>query len=231
MPHTYAYPRPALTADIVIFGYDGERLQVLLIQRDAEPFAGAWALPGGFVHENESLDEAAHRELVEETGVSEVYLEQLYTYGDAGRDPRGHVVTVAYFALIDRSRHQLHAATDARDARWFPIDACPTLAFDHKRICQDAVSRLQAKIRYQPLGFELLPQSFLMADFQRLYEAILAKPLDKRNFAKRMKATGLLEETGESVPSARGPAAKLLRYKQDAYQAMIDNGDEFLLLV
>src|SRR5436190_18501821 len=156
MPATYEYPRPALTVDAVVFGLDDEDLKVLLIRRDLEPFGGKWALPGGFVRVEESLEEAVRRELQEETGISQVFLEQLYTFGDVDRDPRERVVSVAYYALVKLSDHKAKAATDAANAEWFPVSQLPKLAFDHADIVEVALSRLQGKVRYQPIGFELL---------------------------------------------------------------------------
>src|SRR4051794_34611068 len=166
-------PGPALTVDCVVFGLDEGDLKVLLVQRDLEPFKGKWALPGGFVHADESVDEAARRELSEETGVHHVFLEQLYTFGEVDRDPRGRVVSVAYYALVRLSDHRVKAATDARDAAWFPVWDAPRLAFDHDRILQAALARLKGKVRYQPIGFQLLPPKFTLTQLQRLYETLL----------------------------------------------------------
>ncbi|HOF89986.1 MAG TPA: NUDIX hydrolase, partial [Armatimonadota bacterium] len=173
MPYCYAYARPALTVDCVVFGYDAEALQVLLIQRDLEPFIGKWALPGGFVRVEETLDDAARRELREETGLADLYLEQLYTFGALARDPRERVVSVAYYALVELFSHPVRAATDARDAAWFPVADTPPLAFDHADILAVAHARLRGKVRYQPIGFELLPEKFTLTQLQRLYETIL----------------------------------------------------------
>src|SRR5262245_39045522 len=160
MPHTYRFPRPALTVDMAVFGYDGNVLELLLIERGLEPFKGRWALPGGFVHIDESVDEAARRELLEETGLDDVYLEQLYTFGALERDPRERVVSVAYVALVERSKHAPTAASDAKRAEWFAVKALPKLAFDHDAIVATALTRLRGKVRYQPIGFELLPDKF-----------------------------------------------------------------------
>src|SRR5436190_2072232 len=160
MAATYQYPRPALTVDCIVFGFDEAELKVLLIQRELEPFRGKWALPGGFVHVDETLEDAARRELREETGVSGAFLEQLYTFGDLKRDPRERVVSVAYFALVALGQHELQASTDARSAAWFCGSELPSLAFDHDRIVATAIQRLKGKVRYQPIGFELLPDKF-----------------------------------------------------------------------
>ena len=167
MSFTYRYPRPALTVDCVVFGLDETALQVLLIQRSAPPFTGQWALPGGFVELDETLDAAARRELAEETGLSNLFLEQLYTFGEIHRDPRERTVSVAYYALIKLSDYRVQAASDARDAAWFPTSQLPPLAFDHAYILDVARERLRNKVRYQPIGFELLPNRFTLRHLQK----------------------------------------------------------------
>jgi 8-oxo-dGTP diphosphatase len=229
MPHSYEYPRAALTVDCVVFGLDEHDLKVALIQRDLEPHAGRWALPGGFVHVDESLDEAARRELREETGLSKVFLEQLYTYGDLGRDPRERVVTVAYFALVNIGDHRVQAATDARSAAWFPVTDTPSLAFDHAKIVQAALQRLKGKVRYQPIGFELLPAKFTLSQLQHLYETILERPLDKRNFRRKALAMGFLEETDEIEQDVAHRAARLYRFDEAKYRRLVKKGFLFEL--
>jgi 8-oxo-dGTP diphosphatase len=227
MPHTYEYPRPAVTVDCVVFGLDEQDLKVLLIQRGEEPFAGAWALPGGFIHMDEDLDDGARRELQEETGVTRVFLEQLYTFGTPGRDPRGRVVTVAYYALVNLRDHGIRAASDARNAAWFAISDLPHLAFDHDRIVETALARLKGKVRYQPIGFELLPPRFTLTELQRLYEKILDTPLDKRNFRKKVLSTGLLVETDEIQQDVAHRAARLYEFDQRKYQKLARRGFHF----
>src|SRR6266850_1526509 len=197
MAHTYQYPRAALTVDCVVFGFDEAELKVLLIERGLEPFKGRWALPGGFVRVEETLDEAARRELVEETGLKNVFLEQLYSFGGIKRDPRERVVSVAYYALVKLSDHRAKAATDAANAEWFLVSKLPKLAFDHADILETALSRLKGKVRYEPIGFELLPAKFTLSQLQHLYEVCLEEPIDKRNFRKRILGMGLLVETDE----------------------------------
>src|SRR5512139_1178039 len=197
MAHTYQYPRAALTVDCVVFGFDEGDLKVLLIQRGLEPFKGRWALPGGFVRVDETLDAAARRELQEEAGLTHVFLEQLYTFGAVDRDPRERVVSVAYYALVNLRDHHVHAATDARDAAWFGVNDVPRLAFDHADVLQTALARLRGKLRYQPIGFELLPKKFTLSQLQHLYELVLERELDKRNFRKRVLAMDVLVETDE----------------------------------
>lgn len=226
MSFTYQYARPALAVDCVVFGLD-EDLQVLLIQRDLAPFQGRWALPGGFVRMDETLDEAARRELDEETGVTRVYLEQLYTFGDIERDPRERVVSVAYYALVKLSDHRVKAATDARDAAWFSVVDLPKLAFDHERIVHLALERLKGKVVYQPIGFELLPPKFTLSQIQRMYEIILEKELDKRNFRKKVLAMGFLEELDEVEQDVAHRAARLYRFDKKRYQELMKEGFHF----
>lgn len=229
MPYSYAYPRPAVTVDCVVFGLDQGALQILLIERNSPPFAGCWALPGGFVDQDEALDAAARRELAEETGLEGVFLEQLFTFGDPGRDPRGHTVSVAYYALVRQDRHTPKAATDASDARWFAVKSLPTLAFDHAKIVATAISRLQGKVRYQPLGFELLPHKFTLTELQCVYEAILERPLDKRNFRKKILAMDLLIETKEKQKGVAHRAPRLYRFDEPKYQKLTRQGFNFEL--
>ena len=214
--YTYAYPRPALTVDIVTFTLRESRLQALLIQRAEEPFAGMWALPGGFVRMEESLEDAANRELAEETGLKDIYLEQLYTYGDPQRDPRGRVVTVAYYALIPADAPVRSAGgSDARQARWFPIDKLPPLAFDHAEILSYALRRLRYKLEYTAACFQLLPEEFTLSEIQRTYEMILGEELDKRNFRRRIQEAGIIEATPH-MRGGEGRPAHLYRYRDDA---------------
>ena len=224
MVFQYKFPRPALTVDCAVFGLDDQDLKVLLIQRDLEPFAGKWALPGGFVHEEESLEEAARRELAEETGLTRVFLEQLYTFGDPGRDPRERVVTVAYFALVNIRDHKVRASTDARNAAWFAVTDLPSLAFDHDLILETARQRLRGKLSYQPIGFELLPRKFTLSQLQRLYEIILEKPLDKRNFRRKILGMGLLQETDEIEQDVAHRAARLYSFDEAKYRRLAKQG-------
>lgn len=221
MPYTYKYPRPALTVDCVIFGYDtGQPLRLLLIQRAHEPFEGRWALPGGFVDMEEDLEAASLRELSEETGMTDVFIEQLYTFGAPGRDPRGRVVSVAHYALVNLSEHPVQAASDARRVAWFAVDALPDLAFDHEHIVQTAIQRLRGKVRYQPIGFELLPPQFTLTQLQDLYEAVLGIQLNKRNFRTRIHKMGVLEAVGMQEGVSHRPA-KLYRFNKDKYEQLV----------
>lgn len=231
MSFTYEYPRAALTVDAVIFGYDASEneLRVLLIQRALPPFQGKWALPGGFVRVGESTDEAARRELQEEAGLQKVFLEQLYTFSTPERDPREHVITVAYMALVHLLDHPPQAATDAAQAAWFSLSELPPLAFDHDQILETAHRRIQSKIRYEPIGFELLPSKFTLTQLQHLYEAVLGQALDKRNFRKKFLAMDLLKDTGEVQQDVAHRAAALWSFDRRRYERLRKEGLNFSL--
>lgn len=229
MAFEYEYPRPALTVDCIVFGLDNDELKVMLIQRDLEPFEGCWALPGGFVHVDETLEDAAYRELSEETGITNVFLEQLYTYGAVDRDPRERIVSVAYYALVNLEGHEIKASTDARNAAWFSISDIPPLAFDHVEIYEMALTRLKGKIRYQPIGFELLPRKFTLSQLQRVYELILEEKLDKRNFRKKILKMDMLEELDEIQQDVSHRAARLYRFNERKYNQMVKKGFNFEL--
>ncbi len=225
--YCYEYPRPALTTDCVIFGFDSEKLKVLLIQRKFDPFKNQWAFPGGFVDMNENLETAAKRELYEETGLENVYIEQLFTFGEPGRDPRGRVVSVIYYALVKLSDYKIHAGDDAGDARWFEIDKIPKLAFDHDKVLEKALERIKGKIIYQPIGFELLPEKFTLSQLQNLYEKILEKTLDKRNFRKKILSTKLLIKLDEKEQNVAHKPANFYKFNTEKYQELLKKGFEF----
>ena len=228
MTYTYDYPRPGLTVDCVVFGLDeADQLKVLLIERNLPPFAGQWALPGGFVRPKETLEAAALRELAEETGVSNVFLEQLYSFGAVDRDPRDRIVSVAYYALVNLRDYTVKAATDANDAQWFAITTLPNLAFDHSHILTTALTRLRGKIRYEPIGFELLPKKFTLTQIQRLYEVILGKALDKRNFRKKILKMDLLIELDEKETGVAHRAARLYQFDEAKYKTLKQQGFNF----
>jgi 8-oxo-dGTP diphosphatase len=227
LKHCYEFPRPALTVDVVVFALDEEELKVMLVERDLAPFAGQWALPGGFVRVDETLDEAARRELREESGLKDIFLEQLYTFGELQRDPRERVVTVAYYALVNLEGHDVHASTDARNAAWFSINDLPKLAFDHHKILQTAHERLRAKVRYQPIGFELLPERFTLSQLQHLYELILDRELDKRNFRKKVLSMEFVKETNEIEKDVAHRAARLYRFDKRKYDQLMKRGFNF----
>lgn len=224
MPFTYEYPRAALTVDCVVFGFDEGALKVLLIRRGIAPFKNRWALPGGFVRPDETLEDAARRELEEETGLREIYLEQLYTFGAVDRDPRERVISVAWFALVRRADHVPAGATDAAEAAWFMTGKVPALAFDHVEILNAALDRLRGKIRWQPVGFELLPEKFTLTHIQSLYEAILGRPLDKRNFRKKLLALDLLVPLDETTTATSRRPAQLYRFDRRRYSKLTRQG-------
>jgi 8-oxo-dGTP diphosphatase len=212
--HCYDYPRPAVTTDVVVFSLREQQLQLLLIRRANPPHAGMWALPGGFLDMAEDLDRCAQRELAEETGISGVYLEQLYTFGQPDRDPRGRVISVAYYALAPEHRlPEPRAASDAAEAAWFPVSALPALAFDHGDIIAMARQRLVAKLAYSNIALQLLPEAFTLSELQQVYETVQDAPLDKRNFRKRILALGLIEETGRLRRTGKYRPAREYRIK------------------
>jgi len=211
MSHTYEYPHPALTTDIVIFTIRQEELKVLLIKRALPPHKGEWALPGGFVNLDESLEEGARRELEEETGVTGVFLEQLYTFGQPDRDPRERVITVAYYALIPTDTIEIRAATDAEGVSWFGMHELPELAFDHRKILDMAHRRLVDKLDYSTIAFQFMPKEFTLPELQQVYELILGEPLDKRNFRKRILSLDVVKETGEKRKEGAHRPAMLYR--------------------
>jgi len=216
-----------VTVDCVVFGLDEQDLKILLIQRGYEPFKGSWAIPGGFINADESLEQGALRELKEETGVSDVFLEQLYTFGDVHRDPRRRIVTVAYYALVNLRDHTIKAATDASNAAWFGVDDIPKLAFDHARIVETALRRLRGKVRYEPIGFELLPEKFTLTQLQRMYEKILEQDIDKRNFRKKILGMELLKELDEVQVDVAHRAARLYKFDEKKYRQLREKGFNF----
>ncbi|HLO48597.1 MAG TPA: NUDIX domain-containing protein [Kamptonema sp.] len=230
MPYTYEFPRPALTVDCVVFGLDRDQiLKIMLIQRKLPPFEGQWALPGGFVRLEETLEAAARRELREETSIENVFLEQLYTFGDVDRDPRDRIVTVAYYALINLLEHRIEAKTDATGAAWFPTTKKPPLPFDHEQILATALARLKSKVRYEPIGFELLPKKFSLTQLQKLYETILEQELDKRNFRKKILNMELLVALNETEQNVSHRAARLYKFDEHKYRKFKQKGFNFEL--
>jgi 8-oxo-dGTP diphosphatase len=211
-----------VTVDIVIFTIQQGVLKILLVKRLIAPFVGQFALPGGFVLEDEDLEQAAMRELREETGVSDVYLEQLYSFGKPDRDPRGRVITVAYFALISADR-KLKAGSDAAEAAWYPTDDLPQLAFDHAMILNYALERLRNKLEYTTVGFQLLPEKFTLTELQEVYQAILGKKLDKRNFRRKMSVLKILKPVSEYRRGGQRPA-QLYRFVAGRFEKLKDKG-------
>lgn len=223
MPYTYRYPRPAVTVDSAVFGIDQTVLKILLIQRAYPPFAGHWALPGGFVNINETLEHAAHRELAEETGLTRVRLEQLHTFGQPERDPRGRVISVVYFGLVNLARSHLKAGDDARRAEWFDWSQLPALAFDHAEILDLAYQRLVQKARWGPIGLEVLPSRFSLQQLQALYEVIFQRKLDSRKFRRKMLALGLICPSESAIRPQPG-RTRLYRFHRPIYRQLVQHG-------
>jgi len=227
--YTYEYPRPAVTTDCVIFGFDDGELKILLIERGIEPYLGKWALPGGFIDMDENAESCARRKLVQETGLKNIYMEQLYTFSAVNRDPRYRVVSIAYYALVKLSDYHAQAGTDATRIEWFSISDVPELAFDHTDILQKAKERLKGKIKYQPIGFELLPEKFTMPELHHLYETVLQTKLDDRNFRKKMLGYNLLIDLKELQRGARNRAPKLYSFDKTRYEELSERGFYFEL--
>jgi len=213
-----------LSVDAVVFGYEEGNISVLLIKRKYEPFKGEWAIPGGFVLNDESLEEAVERELHEETGIKINYLEQLYTFGKPSRDPRGRVVSVAYFGLVRPNAYKIVASTDAEQVQWFNINELPKLSFDHKEILKAAIERLQGKITYEPIGFELLDKKFPFSDLEKLYTTLLGRDIDRRNFRKKMVGLNVLDELDEKVSKGSGRPANLFQFNPKRYFQLKEEG-------
>jgi len=217
-----------IAVDAIVFGYQENQLFVLLIKQKYGDLKNQWALPGGFVQDEEPLKKAVVRELKEETGVKVTTMEQLYTFGDdINRDPRSRVISVAYFATVNPKELKLNAGTDAEEAKWFPLDKLPKLAFDHKKIIQKAFERLKAKLNYQPIGFELLDSKFPFSDLENLYTTILQKPIDRRNFRKKILSFDFIAETDQYRKVGSGRPGKLYEFKSKRYNELIKQGITF----
>ena len=220
--YCYKYPHPAVAADCVIFGYDGINIKVLLIQRGIEPYKGRWAFPGGFMNINETAEEAARRELEEETGLKDVTVEQFYTFTDVERDPRERVLSIAHYALVRLS--EVKGGDDADNAQWFAYNEIPSLAFDHERILRMAMDKLKERICFEPIGFELLPETFKMSELQNLYEAILGIKFDRRNFYNKMNKLGILTEVEERAKDASRRTPIMYRFNAEKYAELKSKG-------
>ena len=218
----YKYPHPSVTTDCVIFGFDGTRMKVLLVQRGIEPYKGRWAFPGGFLQMDESAEEGALRELREETGLSGAFIRQFHTFSAPDRDPRERVITIAFYALV--RIEEVTGGDDAADARWFALDEVPQLAFDHDQILRTAEQALRQQIHFEPVGFELLPEKFTLRELQNLYEAILGVRFDKRNFSNKINRLGLLEPLDEKVNPSRKKEATLFRFNKPKYDELTQKG-------
>ncbi len=219
--YQYKYPHPAVTTDAVVFGFDGKQLHLLLIERGLEPYKGSWALPGGFMNIDETVEECAIRELREETGVENVYLEQFHVFSSVHRDPRERVITVAFFALVRKSDYHLIASDDAARASWFVVDELPPLAFDHHDIIEMGREHLKEVLKVRPIAFKLLDEKFSMAELQRLYEIINGTTYDRRNFARKMASTDLLSDQGISSTRYHNRQANLYSFDEDNYEMAV----------
>jgi len=222
MTYTYKYPHPSVTTDCVIFGFDGAKINVLLVERGINPFKGRWACPGGFLKMDESALQGAKRELFEETGLKDAYIHQFHTFSAPDRDPRERVITIAYYALVRIS--EVKAGDDAAKAQWFPLDKVPSLAFDHDLILREATIALRRQIHFEPIGFELLPEKFTMTQLQHLYEAILDVKFDRRNFSNKMLHLGILTQTEETVTLPNKKEAFLYKFNAESYHFLKQKG-------
>ncbi len=212
-----------VTVDILVFAVHQGVLEILLVKRKYDPFKSSWALPGGFLtDEDKTLDSAAERELREETNVSDVYLEQLYTFGDVGRDPRGRVVTVAYMALVGQEELALKPSSDSSGVAWWPVSDLPPLAFDHARIIAYGHTRLRYKIEYTPAAFSLLQKKFTLRDLQTVYEGILGKGVDNRNFRKKFLGAGILKALDETSQEGSFRPARLYEFSENDFEKLPD---------
>jgi 8-oxo-dGTP diphosphatase len=217
-----------VAVDAIVFGYQNGQLYVLLIQQKFGTKENHWALPGGLVKNKEGLYDAVKRELKEETNVKVNYLEQLYTFGDdIQRDPRNRVISVSYFALVDSTKFEIKADTDAEQVQWFGVNEIPKLAFDHNKIVEKAIERLKSKLAYQPIGFDLLPKKFLFSELENLYCSILEKEIDRRNFRKKILSFGIIEETDQFSGVKTGRPAKLFQFNKQKYEALVKEGFHF----
>ena len=222
LKYHYKYPHPSVTTDCVIFGFDGSRLNVLLIERGIEPFKGRWAFPGGFIKMDETALMGAKRELFEETGLKDAYIKQFHAFSDPDRDPRERVITIAYYALVRIS--EVKGGDDAAKAQWFTLDQVPSLVFDHDLILRHALKELREQIHFEPIGFELLPEKFTMTQLQHLYEAILDVKFDRRNFCNKMLKLGILTELDEKLTLVNKKVAFLYKFNPESYKEMKEKG-------
>ncbi|MEM9548652.1 MAG: NUDIX domain-containing protein [Bacteroidota bacterium] len=227
MPFKNSFYQSAFSVDNVIFGLDESKLKVLLIRRKGEPYKGEWALPGDLVHPKENLRDAPKRVLKELTGLVDVYLEQVHTFGKVDRHPVGRVITVAYYSLVNIPNVQPRAASFAAEVEWFPVFELESLPFDHLEILHKCIKRLQSTVRIMPIGFELLPEKFTLSDVQDLYEAVLNKSLDKRNFRKKFLSMGILVDVAEYQTGVAHRPAKLFRFETEKYEEFKAKGFNF----
>ena len=226
---SYQFERPALATDCVVFGFDGGELKLLLTKREKALFAGQWVLPGGFVHMQETTEIAALRILEEKAGIGNVYIEQLYTFSKLDRDPRERIVTVTYYALVNKALYSIIAGRDTLESKWHSVSNLPDLGFDHKEIVDKALDRLRVKVRYQPIGFELLDQKFTLSQLQTLYESILRISIDKRNFRKKILGMELLIQLDEKEQNVPRKAAFYYQFDKKRYELLMQTGFHFEL--
>ncbi len=220
--YSYKYPHPAVATDSVVFGYDGKQMNILLIERGIEPFKGCWSLPGGFIHMDETAEDCALRELSEETNVNDIYLEQFHIFSAVNRDPRERVLSIAFFALVRKSDYNLIAGDDAARAEWFNINELPPLAFDHIEIVNMAKDKLQDALRVKPIAFKLLDKKFIMSELQRLYEIIFETQYDRRNFQKKMLATGFINDEGLCDIPMRCRAPQMFSFNEELFNKEVE---------
>ncbi len=225
------FDKPSLTVDCVVFGYDLKALKVLLVNRKEAPFKNHWALPGGFLKtKTETFEDTATRVLATKTGLTNLYMEQLYTFGAVERDERGRVVSVVYFALVNPHNYQITNGLMNNETQWFAFDELPNLAFDHSKIVAMAQKRLQNKVRYQPIGFDLLDKEFTISELQRLYETIVGFAIDRRNFRKKMLALEIIQATGEKRAIGGHRSPDVYVFNKEKYDELVENGFEGSIL-
>ena len=224
--YTYKYPHPAVTTDCIVFGFDGTKLNLLLINRGIEPYKGSWALPGGFMKIDETAEQGALRELQEETGVKDIYIEQLQAFTAVDRDPRERVMTIAFMAFVRQEKYEVIAGDDAAKAQWFPVNSLPQLAFDHKEIITLALNKLRWKMTYEPLAFRLLNKTFTISQLQTIYEVVCDKRFDRRNFHKKLTSLGYIIPTEEQLKTIGRPST-LYTFDERKYREVAENRNIF----
>lgn len=214
----HTYKNPSLAVDLAVFGYHNKELSVLLLNRKDEPFKDGWTLPGGFLQIAETLQEVCNRIMKTKIGLENIYLEQLYTFDEPGRDPRGRVISIAHYALVNPQRFEIVAGNMANDVQWFPVDKVPALGFDHKKIFALALQRLKSKILYNPVGFELLDETFTMPELHELYECVLGITIDRRNFRRKILDAEYIIPTGAKREGLKNRHPDLYRFNKQLKQ-------------
>lgn len=221
-------PKHLVAVDCIIFGFEDGKLKLLIIKRKVDPMAGAWSLVGGFVQDEESTDEAAARVLKQTTGMENIYMDQLHTYGEVNRDTGSRVIAVTYYALIRIKEHDRLLANE-HGAHWLSLHQIPELIFDHNLMLQEAMKRLREKVRFHPVGFELLPEKFTLPQLRNLYEEIYQRELDKRNFRKKILAMNILEKLEEKDKTSSKKGAHLYRFDKQKYELLMETGFGFTM--